>query len=97
MGSRTTGDVAIVQGTIVHGDSFPGDFCPMMHDSKETIIQWDFCPTKLLQVKRSLKLIDYTGCPAKLYTFLFLKFLGTIINSAHEGSWAVLRGNGLSK
>ena len=45
--------------TIVQGDSFPMDFFPMTQLSKETIVQWDFCPRKLLPLKGLLKLIFF--------------------------------------
>ena len=51
------GVATIVQGSIVQGDSCQRDFCPMTQLSKETIVQWYFCPRRLLPVKSLFKLI----------------------------------------
>ena len=49
------GVATLVQGTIVQGDSCPWDFCPMTQLSKESFVQCDFYPKKLLPDKSLLK------------------------------------------
>ena len=52
MVDQNWGVATIVQGTIVHEDSCPRDFCPMAQLAKQTIVQGDFCPwSKFGEVK----------------------------------------------
>ena len=51
---------------IVQGDSCPSEFCPMTQFSIETIVQWKFCPSRLLQEKSLLKLILFIFDPHRL-------------------------------